>query len=146
MSETKTTLTEDMKQAMKAANKDLLGVLRMMINEIRNAEINDLKEPGRVRTEPEVIQILAAYQKQLQKSLTEYPVDRQGPLKAELAIVERYLPQALSSQELEKFIKDYLGKTNERTFGILMKSLQSELVGRTDGKSLSESLKKVLGS
>lgn len=145
MSETRTRLTDDMKQAMREGNKDLLGVVRMMLNEVKNAEINDPKEPGRARTESEVVQILAAYQKQLQKSLAEYPPDRQAPLKAELAIVERYLPQALSAVELESYIKDYLGKTSERTFGVLMKGLQSELVGRVDGKSLSETLKKVLG-
>jgi uncharacterized protein YqeY len=139
MSETKARLTEDMKKAMKEGEKDLLGVLRMMINEIRNAEINDL------RTEAEVVQILAAYQKQLQKSLAEYPPDRQAPLKAELSIVERYLPKALSGAELETFIKDFLANTSERTFGVLMKSLQAELVGRVDGKGLSEALKKALG-
>ncbi|MEY4064276.1 MAG: hypothetical protein RIR26_484 [Pseudomonadota bacterium] len=145
MSETRTRLTEDMKQAMREGNKDLLGVVRMMLNEVKNAEINDPKEPGRTRTEAEVVQILAAYQKQLQKSLAEYPPDRQAPLKAELEMVERYLPKALTAAELETYIKDYLGKTSERTFGILMKGLQSELVGRVDGKSLSETLKKVLG-
>lgn len=145
MSETKSRLSEDIKKAMKDGDKELLGVLRMMFNEVRNAEINDLKEPGRVRSESEVVQILAAYQKQLQKSMAEYPPDRQAPLKAELAIVERYLPKALSAGELEGFIKDYLGKTSERNFGLLMKSIQSELVGRVDGKTLSETLKRVLG-
>lgn len=145
MSETKVRLTEDMKKAMKDGEKELLGVLRMMLNEIRNAEINDLKEPGRARTEPEVVQILAGYQKQLQKSMAEYPADRQAPLKAELAIVERYLPKALSQAELESFIHNHLGQTPERAFGPLMKSLQAELVGRVDGKLLSETLKKVLG-
>ncbi len=145
MSETRTRLTEDMKKAMKEGDKELLAVVRMMLNEVRNAEINDLKEPGRARTEAEVVQLLAAYQKLLQKSLAEYPPDRQAPLKAELGIVERYLPKALSGAELESFIKDYLGKTSERTFGILMKGLQGELVGRVDGKSLSETLKRVLG-
>ncbi|NBX17229.1 MAG: GatB/YqeY domain-containing protein [Proteobacteria bacterium] len=145
MSDTKTRLSEDIKKAMKEGEKDLLAVLRMIYNEVRNAEINDLKEPGRLRTEAEVVQIIAAYQKQLQKSMAEYPADRQAPLKAELAIVERYLPKALTGAELEAFIKEYLGKTSERTFGILMKSLQGELVGRVDGKSLSETLKRVLG-
>ncbi|NBO37424.1 hypothetical protein EBU99_02445 [bacterium] len=134
-----------MKKAMKEGDKELLGVVRMMFNEVRNAEINDLKEPGRIRTEAEVVQLLAAYQKQLQKSLAEYPADRQAPLKAELAIVERYLPQALSGTELENYIKDYLSKTSERAFGVLMKGLQTELVGRVDGKSLSDVLKKTLG-
>ena len=145
MSETRARLADDMKKAMKEGDKELLSVVRMMLNEVRNAEINDLKEPGRTRTEGEVVQLLAAYQKQLQKSLAEYPPDRQAPLKAELAIVERYLPKALSGAELEAYVKDFLGKTSERTFGLLMKSLQAELVGRVDGKSLSETLKKVLG-
>jgi len=144
MSETRARLTEDMKKAMKEGDKELLGVVRMVLNEIKNAEINDLKEPGRVRTEVEVVQIIASYQKQLVKSMAEYPADRQAPLKAELAVVERYLPKALSGTELETYIKEFLGKTSERTFGVLMKSLQGELVGRVDGKSLSETLKKVL--
>ncbi|MEN9529323.1 MAG: hypothetical protein RI932_1196 [Pseudomonadota bacterium] len=145
MSETRARLTEDMKKAMKEGDKELLGVVRMVLNEIKNAEINDLKEPGRVRSEAEVVQIIASYQKQLIKSMAEYPADRQAPLKAELALVERYLPKALSGAELESYINDFLGKTSERTFGLLMKGLQAELVGRVDGKSLSETLKKILG-
>jgi uncharacterized protein YqeY len=145
MSETRARLTEDMKKAMKEGDKELLGVVRMVLNEIKNAEINDLKEPGRTRSEAEVLQIIASYQKQLQKSMAEYPAERQAPLKAELAVVERYLPKALGGAELESFIREFLGKTTERTFGVLMKGLQAELVGRVDGKSLSEALKKVLG-
>lgn len=144
MTDTRARLTEDMKKAMKEGNKDLLAVVRMLFNEVRNAEINDLKEPGRLRTESEVVQILAAYQKQLQKSMAEYPPERQAPLKAELAIVEQYLPKALTGAELETYVKNYLTQTPERTFGILMKNIQAELVGRVDGKSLSETLKKVL--
>lgn len=144
MSDTRTRLSDDMKKAMKDGEKELLGVVRMMYNEVRNAEINDLKEPGRVRTEAEVVQILAAYQKQLLKSMAEYPPERQAPLKAELSIVERYLPQALSGAELENYIREYLSRTTERTFGLLMKALQSELVGRVDGKALSEVLKQQL--
>lgn len=144
MSETRARLTDDMKKAMKEGNKELLGVVRMVLNEIKNAEINDLKEPGRTRSESEVVQLIAAYQKQLQKSMAEYPADRQAPLKAELAMVERYLPKALSGAELENHIRDFLGRTTERTFGVLMKSLQAELVGRVDGKTLSETLKRVL--
>ncbi len=145
MSETRARLTDDMKSAMKAGEKELLGVIRMLLNEIKNAEINDLKEPGRVRTETEVVQLIAAYQKQLLKSMAEYPADRQAPLKAELAIVERYLPQPLSGADLEKFVSEFIKNTEDKTFGSLMKKLQAELVGRVDGKSLSETIKKQLG-
>lgn len=144
MSETRTRLTEDMKSALKAGEKDLLGVVRMLLNEVKNAEINDLKEPGRVRTEPEVVQIIAAYQKQLTKSLAEYPADRRAPLQAELSIIERYLPKPLSGNELEAFVQAAIEQSEDRNFGSLMKKLQSELIGRVDGKSLSETLKKLL--
>lgn len=144
MTDTRTRLSEDMKKAMKEGDKELLAVVRMLYNEVRNAEINDLKEPGRIRTEAEVVQILAAYQKQLQKSMAEYPLDRQAPIKAELAVIERYLPQALSSAELETYVKNYLTQTTERAFGVLMKNLQTELIGRVDGKTLSETLKRAL--
>lgn len=145
MSETRARLTDDMKSAMKAGEKELLGVIRMLLNEIKNAEINDLKEPGRVRTETEVVQLIAAYQKQLLKSMAEYPADRQAPLKTELAIVERYLPRPLSGAELEKFVSEFIKNTEDKAFGSLMKRLQAELVGRVDGKSLSETIKKQLG-
>jgi uncharacterized protein len=145
MSETRSRLTDDMKSAMKTGEKELLGVVRMLLNEIKNAEINDLKEPGRIRTESEVVQIIAAYQKQLTKSMAEYPADRQAPLKAELAIVERYLPQPLSGAELEQFVSEFIKNTDDKVFGSLMKKLQAELVGRVDGKSLSETIKKQLG-
>ena len=144
MTDTRTRLSEDMKKAMKEGDKELLAVVRMLYNEVRNAEINDLKEPGRIRTEAEVVQILAAYQKQLQKSMAEYPLDRQAPIKAELAVIERYLPQALSGAELETYVKNYLTQTTERAFGVLMKNLQTELIGRVDGKTLSETLKRAL--
>lgn len=130
---------------MKAGQKELLGVIRMLLNEIKNAEINDLKEPGRVRTETEVIQIIAAYQKQLTKSMAEYPADRQAPLKAELSIVEQYLPQPLAGAELDSFVSEFIKTTDDKTFGSLMKKLQAELIGRVDGKSLSETIKKHLG-
>lgn len=145
MSATRTRLTDDMKSAMKAGDRELLGVIRMLLNEIKNAEINDLKEPGRIRTETEVIQIIAGYQKQLTKSLAEYPADRQAPLKAELAVVERYLPQPLVGSELEAFVAEFIQQSEDKAFGPLMKKLQSELIGRVDGKSLSETLKKLLG-
>lgn len=145
MSATRTRLTDDMKSAMKAGDRELLGVIRMLLNEIKNAEINDLKEPGRIRTETEVIQIIAGYQKQLTKSLAEFPADRQAPLKAELAVVERYLPQPMAGSELEAFVAEFIQHSEDKAFGSLMKKLQSELIGRVDGKSLSETLKKLLG-
>lgn len=146
MSATKDVLTAQMKEAMKSGDKERLAVIRMLLAEVKNAAINDPREPGRERTEAETIAVIAGYHKSLSKTLTEYPPDRQAPLRAELAIVETFLPKQLSVEELRADLKDALVGTAERNFGALMKILQPRYAGRVDGKTLSETLKSLLAS
>ena len=120
MSTTRQRLYDEMKSCMKNGNKERLGVVRMLITEVKNAEINDPKVPGRERTEEEVMTLLGAYHKSLTKSLAEFPPERHPPLRAELAIVEEFLPKQLSESEIEAVIADFLGKTPDRQFGSLM--------------------------
>lgn len=144
MSDTLKRLTDDMKTAMKSGDRARLDVIRMLIADIKNAKINDTKEPGRDRTEGEVIQIISAYHKSISKTLGEFPPEKQTALKAELAVVDEYLPKKLSSEELKSAIQSELSQTQERNFGILMKQLQTKLGAQTDGKMLSETLKNLL--
>jgi uncharacterized protein YqeY len=146
MSTTRQRLYEEMKSCMKNGNKERLGVVRMLITEVKNAEINDPKVPGRERTEEEVMTLLGAYHKSLTKSLAEFPPERHPPLRAELAIVEEFLPKQLSESEIESVIADFLEKTADRQFGSLMKALQVELGGKASGQLISATLKRVLGT
>lgn len=144
MSATKQKLLDDMKSAMKSGEKRRLEVIRMLIAEIKNAEINDPKEPGRARTEAEAVTILANYHKALSKTMLEYPADRQAPLKEELSLVEEYLPKRLTPDELKTQITVDLKQNPERNFGILMKTFQTKFGAQTDGKTLSDVLKQAI--
>jgi uncharacterized protein YqeY len=146
MGTTRQRLYDEMKSCMKSGNKERLGVVRMLITEVKNAEINDPKVPGRERTEEEVMTLIGAYHKSLTKSLAEFPAEKHPPLRAELAIVEEFLPKQLSESEIESVITDFVGKTTDRQFGSLMKSLQTELSGKASGQIISATLKRVLGT
>ena len=142
----RTRLFDEMKSCLKESKKERLAVVRMLITEVRNAEINDLAAPGRERTEAEVTQILSAYHKNLSKTVQEYPADRRAPLLAEIAIVEDFMPKQLGAEELKIWISEQMKSNPERQFGLLMKQFSKDLSGQCDGKVLSETLKSVLSS
>jgi uncharacterized protein YqeY len=99
-------LQEDMKSAMKAGQKDRLGVIRMLLSDAKTADL-------RKQTPEEAV---AAYAKKLNKSMEEFQkygkAAEAEQLKAELAIVQEYLPKKASPQETEKLVDEFLsGKT-----------------------------------
>lgn len=101
-----TRLQNDMKTAMKAGQKQRLGVIRMLISDVRNIDLSP--QP----TTPE--QTVAAYAKKLGKSRQEYEkLGRKEEVEAlsqELAIVEEYLPQKASSEQTEAIVDAFLAR------------------------------------
>jgi len=99
-----TKLQEDMKSAMKAGQRERLGVIRMLISDVKNIDL----APKRL-TEEETV---AAYGKRLRKSVEEY--EKLGKtaeveqLKKEIAIVEEYLPKKASAEETERLVEAFL--------------------------------------
>ena len=118
-----TKLQEDMKSAMKAGQKERLGVIRMLISDVKNIDLG----PKKI-TEEEAVE---AYAKKLRKSAEEYEkIGRSGEvaqLKAELAIVEEYMPKKASAEETEKLVAAFLAenafteKQSGQATGIFMK-------------------------
>ena len=116
-------LQEDMKAAMKSGQKEWLGVIRMLISDVKNIDLL----PKKI-TEEEAV---AAYAKKLRKSAEEYEkIGRPAEvaqLKAELAIVEEYLPKKASVEETEKLVAAFLAenafteKQMGQAMGIFMK-------------------------
>ena len=101
-------LQDDMKAAMKAGQKDRLQVIRMLLSDVKNVDL--ASKP----TTPQ--QAVEAYAKKLRKSAEEYeklnkPVEVQQ-LKAELAIVEEYLPKKASPEETARLVDDFLAKNS----------------------------------
>lgn len=101
-------LQEDMKAAMKAGQKDRLQVIRMLISDVKNIDLQPKK-----LTEEETV---AAYGKKLRKSVEEY--EKLGKsaevaqLKAELAVVEEYLPKKASQEETERLVEVFLAQNS----------------------------------
>ena len=97
-------LTEDMKSAMKSGQKDRLQVIRMLLSDVKNIDLNPQK--------PTAEQAVAAYAKKLKKSMEEYEKynkpDEVAKLKTEIAIVEEYLPKKASPEETTKLVDQFL--------------------------------------
>lgn len=97
-------LTEDMKSAMKSGQKDRLQVIRMLLSDVKNIDLNPQK--------PTAEQAVAAYAKKLRKSIEEYEKygksDEVAKLKGEIAIVDEYLPKKASPEETAKLVDQFL--------------------------------------
>ncbi len=101
-----TKLQDDMKAAMKAGDKDRLSVIRMLISDVKLIDLQPNK--------PTEEQAVAAYAKKLRKGIEEYEKlgkpEEAGKIRAELAIVESYLPKKASPEETERLVDEFLAK------------------------------------
>src|SRR5688572_18431002 len=97
-------LQEDMKAAMKSGQKDRLSVIRMLISDVKNIDLN----PAR----PTAEEAVAAYAKRLRKSVEEYErlgkADEAAKLRLEAAVAEEYLPKKASAADTEKLVDEFL--------------------------------------
>jgi uncharacterized protein YqeY len=122
-------LTDEMKTALKAGNKDRLGVIRMLLAEVKNIDLNPAK--------PTAEQVVEGYAKKLKKSVEEYEkigkADEVAKLRSEIAVVEEFLPKKLSREETEKLIDTFLSansfaeKDAGKATGLFMKQHGGEV-------------------
>ena len=103
-----TKLQEDMKAALKAGQKERLGVIRMLISDVKNIDLNPQK--------PTEQQAVEAYAKKLRKSIEEYEKigkgDEVAKLRGELAVVEEYLPKKASPEETKRLVDAFLAQNS----------------------------------
>jgi len=117
-------LTDDMKLAMKAGQKDRLQVIRMLLSDVKNIDLNPQK--------PTAEAVVDSYAKKLRKSVEEYEklgkADEVTKLKSEIAVVEEYLPKRASAEDTEKLVDDFLAKNTftEKQFGQAMGAFRKE--------------------
>ncbi|HSQ77787.1 MAG TPA: GatB/YqeY domain-containing protein [Nitrospirota bacterium] len=138
----------DTKEALKSGAKDKLSTLRMLNAALKNKQI----DKRRSLTEEEVFETVRSLIKQRKDSIEQFAkggrqdlVDKET---AEVAVLEVYLPQQLSREELEVMVRDAVAQTGAqgaRDMGKVMKALIPMVGGRADGKLLSELVKNVLG-
>ena len=133
-------ITNDIKTAMKARDKNRLSVLRMVLTDLKNARVsgNEQKE----LSESDALGIVKSYHKKLQKSLADYSdEDKKAQLNSEIEIVAEYLPDMASEAEIGKFVDEVLAAADESNFGIIMKKVIQHFGNRADGKMISSVVK-----
>ena len=137
-----TKLTEDMKTAMKTGQKERLGVIRMLLSDVKNIDLMPNK--------PTAEQVVAAYAKKLSKGAEEYEKlgkpDEANKLKSEIAIVEEYLPKKASAGDTEKLVDEFLAKNSfsEKDFGRAMGAFMKAHGSAVDAGQANQLLKKKL--
>lgn len=143
----KSTIDADLKTAMKAREELVRDTLRMVKSELMNREI----ELGKDLDEAEEIGVLSRCVKSRKDSVTEYEAGGRPEAaekeRAEIAIIERYLPTPLTDAELRATIVAVaaeVGATSKRDMGKVMKVLGERYKGRYDGKSASKLVGEVL--
>ena len=137
---------EDLKKAMKEKDEIKKRTLRMVVAAIKNMQV-DKKE----LTDEDVIEILNKEAKNRKDSFEQYKkADRddlaQGE-KEELAVIESYLPEKLTEDELRKIILEVIKEQNVNSpegLGGVMKSLMPKIKGRADGKKVSKLAREIL--
>jgi uncharacterized protein YqeY len=149
MSQLKTRIQDDVKEAMRARDSARLGVLRMISAEIKQREVDE-----RIQLNDEqVIAVLTRMVKQHQDSIEQYRsagrqdlVDKEA---FELEIISSYLPPALPEEELLRLIEQSIaesGASSPRDMGKVMAILKPRIQGRADMAVVSARVKERLGA
>lgn len=130
-------LKADMKEAMKAreAGKVALSVIRMVNSAIKNTEIDEKRELN----DTDILGILAKEMKMRQDSLAEFVKGQRDDLveqtKAEMAVLEKYMPAQLKEDEIRTIVVNAISSlTAPVKMGDVMSKVMPETRGRADGK------------
>lgn len=141
-------INEAIKTAMRAKDKTALDALRavkaqilLLKTEARGADISEAQE----------IAILQRMVKQRRESYDQFMAQNREDLaeveQAQSLIIEQFLPQQLSEEELETAIRDIISETGAadlKDLGKVMSAATTQLAGRSDGKSISAAVRKLL--
>lgn len=145
----KTRFTTEMKEAMKAAQPAKVGVLRMLIAEIKKREI-DKKSP---LDEAEILKTIGSMVKQRQDSVEQFTKGGREDLaaaeRAEIGILQGYLPKQLDREAIESLVASAIaevGATSPNDLGKVMKAVLPKIAGQADGKLVNEVVRAKLGA
>lgn len=143
-------LSEDLKRAMKDRDQLRMDVIRMMKAALLNKELELKKELD----DAEMSRVMTTLVKQRREAIEQYQRANRADLAAkenkEIEIIQTYLPQALSHEDLVRLIEAAVQETgakHPKDMGVVMKSLMAKLIGQAvDGKQLSDLVKAKLQS
>jgi hypothetical protein len=145
----KTQITEDMKSAMKAGEKDRLKVVRLIRAAIKQVEIDERVELD----DPGVLAVLTKMVKQRRDSVEQFEKGNREDLAAierdEIAVLKNYLPEQLSADDLAALVDEVIAATGAesiRDMGKVMGQIKAKAAGRADMGAVSTTVKERLNA
>lgn len=142
-------IQSEMNKALKEREELKVSLLRFLLAEVRNREI-ELNKRGEL-TDEEIAQVIRTQVKRHQESIEAYRAGKREDLakkeEAELQILNTYLPQLLTSPELEKIILETIkeiGAKGAKDFGKVMGAVMVKVKGRADGQEVAALVKKLI--
>ena len=143
----KAQLTDDMKTAMKAGDKERLAVIRLILAALKQREIDERIEI----TDEVVLAVMEKMLKQRKDSITQFNAAGRDDLSKieifESSIIQTYMPQPFSSEEVQAFVAQAIidtGATGPQEMGKVIAALKPQLAGRADMGVVSGLVKNAL--
>jgi len=143
-------LTEDLKAAMRAGEKDKLAVLRLISAAIKQKEVDELSPEARAAgmDDATVLGVIEKMIKQRKESIAAFEAGNRPDLvakeQAEIAIIQPYLPAQLGEAELDALIAEAIAATNATTIkdmGKVMGIVKGKAAGRADMAAVGAKIK-----
>jgi uncharacterized protein YqeY len=142
----------DLKDAMRAREAMRLGVLRMLKAALKNTAIEKGGAEAQL-DDAEATQVIRKQVKQRRDSFESFEKGGRPELaekeKAEIAILEQYLPAQIGAEELSRLVREAIaeaGATSKAQMGAVMKALGPKVAGRADGRTISQEVQKQLAN
>ena len=133
-------IEDDLKEAMRSGENERRDALRLILNSLRSAE----KELQRPLKEDEELQVLQRERKRRVEAADAFRAggreEQAAKEELELEILEEYMPEQLSDDDLEEIVDDVIaevGATGMRDFGRVMADVMPQVAGRADGSAVS---------
>lgn len=131
-------ISKDLKQAIKSKDILCLSVLRLLIAVIKNAEISKKKKQEGL-TDQEIVELIASEIKKRKEAIEQFKKGGRFDLveqeTKELKILEKYLPEQMTEQELRKLVKQVI-EQGPANFGQVMGKVMKEVKARAEGKQV----------
>lgn len=140
-------LLEDLKESMKDKNIIRKNVVQM----VRAAVLQVEKDKQIEVTDDQIVEIIAKEAKKRKDSIPDYEKsgrqDLLDQINEEISILEEYLPEQLSTEEIETKVKEIIaevGASSMKDMGMVMKTAKERLGASADGKAINDAAKKLL--
>ncbi len=141
-------INKDLKEFMQAKNELGVSVLRMIISAIRNKEISLRKGESVELSDDQIQEVLKSEIKKRKDSIYSYKDAGRHDLaekeEQEIDIIEKYLPEQMSDEDLTKIVKEIIDQNEDKNFGKIMGQVMGKVKGQADGNRVSEVVKKLL--